>query len=46
LRNGDESAAHRLLPILYDQFHALAETYLRHEPDIRCSRRRWCTRRF
>jgi RNA polymerase sigma factor (TIGR02999 family) len=32
LRNGDESAAHRLLPILYDQFHALAETYLRHEP--------------
>lgn len=32
LRDGDETAAHRLLPILYDQFHALAENYLRKEP--------------
>ena len=28
---GDDSAASRLLPLVYDELHALAEAYLRHE---------------
>ena len=45
--NGNQEAAARLIPVVYGEFHRLAQRHFRLErPTTPYSPRRWCMRRF